>query len=100
MKGIKHWMIILLLLLSCSVFSQTTVESSALKASFNYGKSVAVFGGSVSVIPVSDSKGMSKPTYSTDFYFKKMTKKIVNAFSILLSLTLVLLLAIPGNTLF
>ncbi len=55
MKGIKHSMVISLLLLSGSVFSQAMVDSSSLKASFNYGKSVAVFGGSVSVIPVSDS---------------------------------------------
>lgn len=55
MKEIKHSMIILLLLLSSSVFSQTKLESSSLKASFNYGKSVAVFGGSVSMVRASDS---------------------------------------------
>lgn len=55
MKGIKNSMIILLLLFSGSVFSQTTLDSSSLKASFNYGKSVAVFGGSVSMIRASDS---------------------------------------------
>lgn len=55
MKRIKHSMIISLLLLSGNVFSQTALDTSSLKASFNYGKSVAVFGGSVSVIPVSDS---------------------------------------------
>lgn len=48
-------LIILFLLLSGSVSAQTRFDSSSLKASFNYGKSVAVFGGSVSVIPVSDS---------------------------------------------
>lgn len=55
MKGIQHSIVILLLLLSGSAFSQTGVDLSSLKSSFNYGKSVAVFGGSVSVIPVSDS---------------------------------------------
>ena len=39
-----------LLLSTSSVFAQQD-----LKASYNYGKSVAVFGGSVSVIPASDS---------------------------------------------
>lgn len=55
MKGIQHSIVIVLLLLSGTSFSQKTVDSSSLKLSFNYGKSVAVFGGSVSVIPVSDS---------------------------------------------
>jgi len=55
MKGIQHIIVSLLLLLSGSAFSQKTIDSSSLKSSFNYGKSVAVFGGSVSVIPVSDS---------------------------------------------
>ena len=55
MKGSLYYLIILFLLLSVSVSSQTRIEPSNLKASFNYGKSVAVFGGSVSVIPVSDS---------------------------------------------
>lgn len=55
MNRIQHLMIILLLVLSGSAFSQNAVDSSSLKGSFNYGKSVAVFGGSVSVIPVSDS---------------------------------------------
>ncbi|MDD7885108.1 SGNH/GDSL hydrolase family protein [Flavivirga sp. 57AJ16] len=40
---------------SNSVFSQNELETLSLKESFNYGKSVAVFGGSVSVIPASDS---------------------------------------------
>jgi lysophospholipase L1-like esterase len=55
MRGRINYMILLFLLLSGSVSSQTRVESTNLKSSFNYGKSVAVFGGSVSVIPVSDS---------------------------------------------
>lgn len=42
-------------LLLGAVFAQTQPSKSAFKASFNYGKSVAVFGGSVSVIPPSDS---------------------------------------------
>jgi len=55
MKGNKRSLVIFFLLLSASVFSQTTVDPPSFKASFNYGKSVAVFGGSVSVIPASDS---------------------------------------------
>ncbi|MEZ5069906.1 MAG: SGNH/GDSL hydrolase family protein [Bacteroidales bacterium] len=35
--------------------SQQAAEKASLKESCNYGKSVAVFGGSVSVIPASDS---------------------------------------------
>ncbi|WP_242083540.1 SGNH/GDSL hydrolase family protein [Aestuariivivens sediminis] len=48
-------LIVLFFLFSNSVFSQKEFETISLKASFNYGKSVAVFGGSVSVIPASDS---------------------------------------------
>ncbi len=55
MKKSMHSLIILLLLISDSAFSQTLADSSSFKTSFNYGKSVAVFGGSVSVIPASDS---------------------------------------------
>ncbi len=55
MKGNITYFVILFLLLSGSVSSQSSIDSVSLKASFNYGKSVAVFGGSVSVIPVSDS---------------------------------------------
>ncbi|HEY5390751.1 MAG TPA: SGNH/GDSL hydrolase family protein [Hanamia sp.] len=55
MKGTIHSLVIFLVLFSGSAFSQQVVDSSSLKSSFNYGKSVAVFGGSVSVIPVSDS---------------------------------------------
>ena len=51
MNRIQHSIIILLLLFSGDGFSQNAVDSSSLKASLNYGKSVAVFGGSVSVIP-------------------------------------------------
>ena len=55
MKSNPLYLVICLLLLSGSVSSQVRIESSNLKGSLNYGKSVAVFGGSVSVIPVSDS---------------------------------------------
>jgi hypothetical protein len=55
MKRIQQTIVVFLLLLSGSAFSQILIDTSALKGSFNYGKSVAVFGGSVSVIPVSDS---------------------------------------------
>lgn len=50
-----NYLAILFLLLSSSVYSQNGIETSTFKKSFNYGKSVAVFGGSVSVIPESDS---------------------------------------------
>ena len=47
--------LVVLFFFSSSVFSQNGIETLTLKESFNYGKSVAVFGGSVSVIPASDS---------------------------------------------
>ena len=53
--------VLLLLFLSISfpIFSQPPQDTVALRASYNYGKSVAVFGGSVSVIPASDTaKGL------------------------------------------
>lgn len=49
MIQVKHLLGIVFILLSTSIFAQQD-----LKASYNYGKSVAVFGGSVSVIPASD----------------------------------------------
>ena len=55
MKGRMSYLVILFFLLSRSVFSQNELDTSTFKESFNYGKSVAVFGGSVSVIPESDS---------------------------------------------
>ena len=55
MKGSINYLIVLFLLFSSSVLSQNGIEELSLKQSFNYGKSVAVFGGSVSVIPASDS---------------------------------------------
>jgi len=54
-KGSFNYLIILFLLLSSSVSAQNKIEASKLKESLNYGKSVAVFGGSVSVIPASDN---------------------------------------------
>lgn len=50
MNPIKSLLLIAFVLLSTSAFAQ-----QELTASYNYGKSVAVFGGSVSVIPPSDS---------------------------------------------
>ncbi|MGY3052435.1 hypothetical protein ACVWYG_000625 [Pedobacter sp. UYEF25] len=55
MKIRIHYFTILLILLSTSIYSQNRIKPSNFKQSFNYGKSVAVFGGSVSVIPASDS---------------------------------------------
>ena len=55
MKGSMNYLAIILFLISGSVYSQNGIEASTFKGSFNYGKSVAVFGGSVSVIPESDS---------------------------------------------
>lgn len=50
--------VFLLLLLASSAHAQNR-NNSVIKNSLNYGKSVAVFGGSVSVIPESDNaKGM------------------------------------------
>ncbi len=45
----------LFLLFSVQTFSQSSFEKEKLTGSMNYGKTVAVFGGSVSVIPPSDS---------------------------------------------
>jgi lysophospholipase L1-like esterase len=50
-----YYLVLLLLLFSGTISAQTTVQLTELKQSFNYGKSVAVFGGSVSVIPASDT---------------------------------------------
>jgi len=50
MSQIKTFFLFSFLLLSTVAFAQQD-----FKASYNYGKSVAVFGGSVSVIPASDS---------------------------------------------
>ena len=56
MNYLKHYLSFAFLLVSTSIFAQQD-----LKASYNYGKSVAVFGGSVSVIPESDvAKNMWK----------------------------------------
>lgn len=49
MTHYKTYLSIVFILLSTSIFAQQD-----LKSSYNYGKSVAVFGGSVSVIPSSD----------------------------------------------
>ena len=54
MKRSFNYFVVLFLLFS-SAFSQTEIDTLLLKYSFNYGKSAAVFGGSVSVIPASDS---------------------------------------------
>ena len=40
---------------SSAIFAQAPGNTEICKGSFNYGKTVAVFGGSVSVIPASDS---------------------------------------------
>lgn len=54
MKRSLNYFIFLFFLIS-NAFSQIEADSITLKKSLNYGKSVAVFGGSVSVIPASDS---------------------------------------------
>lgn len=54
MRKVKNYMIILFALLCTNSFAQNQQDMS-LKASYNYGKSVAVFGGSVSMIPASDT---------------------------------------------
>lgn len=55
MKRSINYLVILFFLLSGNAYSQNRIDTLTLKGSFNYGKSVAVFGGSVSVIPASDS---------------------------------------------
>lgn len=55
MKRSFSYFLILFLLISSGLFSQSKTDTLTLNESFNYGKSVAVFGGSVSVIPESDS---------------------------------------------
>lgn len=53
MKKNSSYFLVILFLFSSFLYAQK--EEVLLKNSFNYGKSVAVFGGSVSVIPASDS---------------------------------------------
>lgn len=55
MSGRMNVFVVLFFLLTSCMFSQNAIGTSALEKSFNYGKSVAVFGGSVSVIPPSES---------------------------------------------
>ena len=55
MKRRTLYLTILFLVLTSSVFTQDETNVEPLKESLNYGRSVAVFGGSVSVIPESDS---------------------------------------------
>lgn len=55
MKNTFYSFILFSLFISSHVFSQGTTDAAIFKGSFNYGKTVAVFGGSVSVIPASDS---------------------------------------------
>jgi len=55
MRSSKNYLVVLFLLISVSVFSQNRTEKPPFKNSINFGKSVAVFGGSVSVIPESES---------------------------------------------
>jgi len=49
------YLAILFFLLSNNIYAQNEIGIFTFEDSFNYGKSVAVFGGSVSVIPASDS---------------------------------------------
>lgn len=53
MKKNSSYFLVILFFFSSFLYAQK--EEVLLKNSFNYGKSVAVFGGSVSVIPASDS---------------------------------------------
>ncbi len=55
MKTSKAQLIFLFLILSNALFAQDKKENFAIKNSLNYGKTIAVFGGSVSVIPASES---------------------------------------------
>lgn len=55
MKDLKNYLLIFCLLFSADLFAQQNPAGISIANSLNYGKSVAVFGGSVSVIPASDS---------------------------------------------
>ena len=55
MNRIPACLLVAVIFLSSNAFSQAGLDDLTLKKSLNYGKSVAVFGGSVSVIPPSDS---------------------------------------------
>ncbi len=55
MNQAKNLFLLLFLLFSTSVVAQRGLSESAIRSSLNYGKSVAVFGGSVSVIPPSEA---------------------------------------------
>lgn len=63
MKASMNYFVILLFLLASTAYSQNATEVSPFKKSFNYEKSVAVFGGSVSVIPDSDNAKMMWKKY-------------------------------------
>jgi lysophospholipase L1-like esterase len=55
MNPAKNLFLLLFFLFSTRVFAQSELSESAIHSSLNYGKSVAVFGGSVSVIPPSEA---------------------------------------------
>ena len=55
MKLKINYLVIVLILFTTNIYSQGRTSPTSFNESFNYGKSVAVFGGSVSVIPESDS---------------------------------------------
>ena len=55
MKKNSSYLLVVLFVFSSFLFAQKETHEVLLKNSCNYGKSVAVFGGSVSVIPASDS---------------------------------------------
>ncbi|MDG1278700.1 MAG: SGNH/GDSL hydrolase family protein [Algoriphagus sp.] len=55
MKSITNYLLIFCLLFSADLLAQQNPAKNPITHSLNYGKSIAVFGGSVSVIPASDS---------------------------------------------
>ncbi len=55
MKRNINYLLVLFILISGIISAQAGIDTLAINKSFNYGKSVAVFGGSVSVIPPSNS---------------------------------------------
>jgi hypothetical protein len=55
MKLTSKSLFLFFFLLSSQLFAQAIEEDLVIKNSLNYGKSVAVFGGSVSVIPESEN---------------------------------------------
>lgn len=66
----RTYLLLILLLSTSQLFAQEQIDEVPIKNSLNYGKSVAVFGGSVSVIPASD--------YAKDMWEERLGMNITN----------------------